>query len=87
MFFCWFELFEEVLGWVQILSKIENFDYQGISESEISEISQVRNDNDQKVVKIWNFAKHCSHEKFQFLTKFWLNLKLSEMIENNKKKL
>ena len=65
MFFCWFELFVEVLGWVQILSNIENFDYQGISESEISEISQVRNDNDQKVVKIWNFAKHCSRNDWK----------------------
>ena len=48
--------------------------------------SQVRNDNVQKVVKIWNFAKDRGHENFQFLTKFWLNLKLSEIVKINKKK-
>ena len=47
--------------------------------------SQVRNDNVQKVVKIWNFAKDRGHENFQFLTKFWLNLKLSEIVKMNKK--
>ena len=28
-FFCWFELFVEVWGWVKILSKIENFHDRG----------------------------------------------------------
>ena len=49
--------------------------------------SQVRNDNVQKVVKIWNFAKDRGHENFQFLTKFWLNLKLPEIVQINKRTL
>ena len=49
--------------------------------------SQIRNDNVQKVVKIWNFAKDSGHEIFQFLTKFWLKLKLKQIFQINKRTL
>ena len=39
------------------------------------------------MVKIWNFAKDRGYENFQFLTKFWLNLKLTEIVQINKKTL
>ena len=42
---------------------------------------RVRNESDEKLVKIWNFAKDRGHENFQFLTKFWLNLKLPEILQ------
>ena len=45
--------------------------------------SQVRNESVEKVVKIWNFAKDRGHENFQILTKFWLNLKLPEILQIN----
>ena len=47
----------------------------------------VQNDNVQKVDKIGNFAKDRGHENFQFLIKFWLNLKLPEIVQINKKTL
>ena len=45
------------------------------------------NESLEKLVKIWNFAKDRGHENFQFLTKFWLNLKLPEIIQINKRTL
>ena len=46
-----------------------------------------RNGNIKEIVKIWNFAKDRGHLNFKFLTKFWLNLKLPQMVQNNKKTL
>ena len=41
--------------------------------------------SEMKFLKSWskseNFDKDRGHENFQFLTKFWLNLKLPEIIQ------
>ena len=43
----------------------------------------VRLEKFEKVVKHWNFANDHGREKFHILTKFWLNLKLKKITQNN----
>ena len=49
--------------------------------------SPVWNESLEKLVSMWNFDKDRGHEIYQFLTKFWLNHKLPEILQIDMKTL
>ena len=71
--------FQKSFKWTREYSRMPLWELQSTNKAEM------------KVLKTWsksqNFAKDCGHENFQFFTKFWLNLKLPEIIQMNKRTL
>ena len=83
VFSCWFELFQEVWGWVKILSKIENFHDRAV----LSEISDFDHFLNIVISDLWLICKYeycilkCSLVDLKDLWKFEVESKFCQKLK------